>query len=582
MNNKRLCRIILTTLAVAILLAMVIHPAVEAESKAETTNGQKAILKTLPPEEVGQNANRLLLQINAAIDSARRYEKALEKASKEDNQVLSLQIYQLRVKIMSDVDALADTLLELEKKEPQTALRKEVEELLTLITPALWYHINSYQKKIDTHRALRTEVKTEELAALEYKVEKYSRRLDTYYGLGLSHIMKMQELGMDSEASRKDFIQLLNDRVDELTGRIDLALARIQELDNQNKATPDDAGIDSLLHSANRSLKINITSLEVVLGLMDALELDTSVPRARLVTLTHDISAGLLDTGVALNLVSRMTEGLVAWFLEKGPSYLLKLIILIAILLFFVFAARVVRMGLEKTLSSPNVSLSELARRMLVSMTSKLVIIFGILVILSQLGISLGPILAGLGVAGFIVGFALQDSLSNFAAGVMILFYRPYDVGDFVDVGGVLGTVDKMSLVSTSLLTVDNQLYIVPNSKIWGDVIKNVTAQSMRRVDMVFGISYTDDIPKAESVLEDILKSHDKILDYPESIVRLHTLNSSSVDFVVRPWVKVDDYWDVYWDVTRSVKMRFDDEKISIPFPQRDVHLYHEKNPDKT
>jgi len=219
---------------------------------------------------------------------------------------------------------------------------------------------------------------------------------------------------------------------------------------------------------------------------------------------------------------------------------------------------------------------------MLVSMTSKLVMVFGILVILSQLGISLGPLLAGLGVVGFIVGFALQDSLSNFAAGVMILLYRPYDVGDFVDVGGVLGTVDKMSLVSTSLLTIDNQLYIVPNSKIWGDVIKNVTSQKQRRVDMVFGISYTDDIPKAESVLKNILESHDKILDDPEYVVRLHNLGESSVDFVVRPWVKVDDYWDVYWDVTRSVKMRFDDEKISIPFPQRDVHLYHEKSPGET
>ena len=135
-----------------------------------------------------------------------------------------------------------------------------------------------------------------------------------------------------------------------------------------------------------------------------------------------------------------------------------------------------------------------------------------------------------------------------------------------------------MNLVSTSLLTLDNQLFIVPNSKIWGDVIKNVTAQKTRRVDMVFGISYSDDIPKAESVLEDILKSHEKVLDKPEPMVRLHTLGESSVDFVVRPWVKVDHYWDVYWDVTRSVKLRFDEAGVSIPFPQRDVHIHNENN----
>ena len=581
MNTKQVCMTIIALLSVTILIAMGFSSEVAAKNETETTNGQKPIIKALPPEEVGQHANRLLLQINAAIESGRRYEKALEKASAEDRQVLNLQIYQLRVQIMNDVDELADTLLELEKNEPQTELRIEVKALLTRITPALWFHINNYRDKIDTTRARRVEVKAEERAALEYEVEQYSRRLDEFYKLGRDHITKMQELGMNTEEARKGFIQMLNERNDELTGRIDLALVRIEELDKQNKAISDDAGIVSLLKASDRGLKTNVTSLETIIGLMDTLELDTSAPRARLLTLTYAIDAGILDTGVAMSLVHRSTQGALTWLSEKGPGYLIKLIILFGILLAFIFAARVVRVGLEKTLSSSNLNLSRLSRRMLVSTSSKLVMVFGILVILSQLGISLGPLLAGLGVVGFIVGFALQDSLSNFAAGVMILFYRPYDVGDFVDVGGVLGTVDKMSLVSTSLLTIDNQLYIVPNSKIWGDVIKNVTSQKQRRVDMVFGISYSDDIPKAESVLEDILKSHDKVLDYPESIVRLHTLNSSSVDFVVRPWVKVDDYWDVYWDVTRSVKMRFDDEQISIPFPQRDVHLYHEKSPDE-
>jgi small conductance mechanosensitive channel len=146
-----------------------------------------------------------------------------------------------------------------------------------------------------------------------------------------------------------------------------------------------------------------------------------------------------------------------------------------------------------------------------------------------------------------------------------------------VEAGGVFGKVNKMSIVSTTILTIDNQTIVVPNSKIWGDVIRNVTNQALRRVDLVFGISYSDDIPKAERVLMDILKQHDKVLDDPEPVVKLHKLGDSSVDFVVRPWVKAEDYWDVFWDVTRSVKMRFDEEGISIPFPQRDVHIYEEK-----
>ena len=169
--------------------------------------------------------------------------------------------------------------------------------------------------------------------------------------------------------------------------------------------------------------------------------------------------------------------------------------------------------------------------------------------------------LAGLGVVGFILGFAMQDSLSNFASGLMILFYRPYDVGDLVEISGAFGKVEHMSMVSTSILTLDNQKLVVPNSKIWGDVIKNVTDQHTRRVDMTFGISYSDDIPLAEEVLNKILAECEGVLDQPEPMVRLHTLGESSVDFIVRPWVRTEDYWDVYWAVTREVKMRFDAEQ---------------------
>lgn len=201
----------------------------------------------------------------------------------------------------------------------------------------------------------------------------------------------------------------------------------------------------------------------------------------------------------------------------------------------------------------------------------------GILVALSQVGVSLGPALAGLGVAGFIVGFALQDTLGNFAAGGMILFYRPYDVDDFVEVAGAIGLVKKMSLVSTTINTFDNQTLIIPNSKIWGDVIKNVTAQRTRRVDLEFGISYSDDIEKTERILREVLESHEKVLKEPAPNIRLHNLGDSSVNFIVRPWTKTPDYWEVYWDITREVKMRFDREGISIPFPQRDVHI-HQQN----
>ncbi len=209
---------------------------------------------------------------------------------------------------------------------------------------------------------------------------------------------------------------------------------------------------------------------------------------------------------------------------------------------------------------------------MIIATVKNLVIFLGILIALSQLGISLGPLLTGLGIAGFIVGFALQDTLSNFASGMMILLYRPFDVGDFVTAGGVTGKVGHMSLVNTTFKTIDNQVLIVPNNLIWQSVITNVTAQRLRRVDLTFGVAYNDDVEKVERILAEIVAEHELVLDEPEPMIRLHELADSSVNFVCRPWVKTDDYWDVYWDVLRTVKLRFDAEGITIPFPQREIH----------
>jgi small conductance mechanosensitive channel len=260
---------------------------------------------------------------------------------------------------------------------------------------------------------------------------------------------------------------------------------------------------------------------------------------------------------------------------SNGPGFLLQFLIFALILLLFWLLAGIARKITSRAVESERVRMSQLLKRMLVSLASGTVKVLGVLVALSQLGIEVGPLLAGLGIAGFIVGFALQDTLANFAAGAMILAYRPYDVGDIIDcAGGVFGKVGSMNLVSTTILTFDNQTKVVPNGKIWGDVITNVTAQRVRRVDLTFGISYSDDIALAEKILWSAVEGHEKVLANPEPIVKLHELGDSSVNFVVRPWVARDDYWDVYWDLTREVKVRFDREGITIPFPQRDIHFY--------
>ena len=217
---------------------------------------------------------------------------------------------------------------------------------------------------------------------------------------------------------------------------------------------------------------------------------------------------------------------------------------------------------------------SALLRAFLAKLVRQGTMVIGLVVALSALEVNVGPILALIGAAGFVVGLALQNTLSNFASGLLILAYRPFDVGDVIEAGGVSGTVESMNLLSTHVNTFDNKHVIVPNNDIWGGVITNATASTTRRVDLKFGIGYEDDMSAAHDILQRVVDGHELILKEPAATIKVNELADSSVNFICRPWVKTPDYWTVYWDVTRRVKEEFDKAGISIPFPQRDVHLY--------
>ena len=264
---------------------------------------------------------------------------------------------------------------------------------------------------------------------------------------------------------------------------------------------------------------------------------------------------------------------------EGGLRWLGNLSKFVIIVIAFYFLAcllsRAVRHALDKTKAT-----SELMRKFLIASVRRITLIIGVIVGLAALEVDIGPLLAVIGAAGFVIAFALQNSLANFASGILIMMFRPFDVEDIVEVAGVSGTIKSVSLLSTQMTTFDNKALVIPNNEVWGGVITNYTATGKRRVDMVFGIGYDDDIDEAQQVIEEIVHNHELILKDPEPIVRVHELADSSVNFVVRPWVYSDDYWDVFWDITQQVKKRLDAEGISIPFPQRDVHVYNAVLPD--
>jgi small conductance mechanosensitive channel len=202
-----------------------------------------------------------------------------------------------------------------------------------------------------------------------------------------------------------------------------------------------------------------------------------------------------------------------------------------------------------------------------------------IIATISQLGVETTSLLAVVGAAGLAIGLALQGSLSNFAAGVMIVAFRPYKVGNFIEAGGVAGTVEEVQIFTTVLKTGDNKRIIVPNAQIMAGTIINVSANPTRRVDLVAGCGYDDDLDQVRHVLEQILAADERILKDPAPTIAVSELADSSVNFVVRPWVNSSDYWGVYFDITEQIKKQFDAEGLSIPYPQRDVHI-HEHKPD--
>ena len=330
------------------------------------------------------------------------------------------------------------------------------------------------------------------------------------------------------------------------------------------------------------SLDGRITStadnLKTTIDLMGERNLEAASYKQILISSTGEITKDVFESEVALGLLQQWLDSGKEWLIDNGPQWVFKLVVFVLILLLFAMLANVAKRIVSRALGSSRLHASKLLQNLLVSFVGKAIFLIGILIALAQLGIKIGPVLAGLGIVGFIIGFALQETLSNFASGIMILVYRPFDVGDSIETGGISGKVKQMNLVSTTVTTFDNQRLIIPNRKIWGDVIRNVNAEKIRRIDMVFGIGYDDDIDLAERVLHEIVDHHDMVLDDPPPVIQLHTLGESSVDFVVRPWVKTADYWTAYWKITRDVKRRFDEEGISIPFPQQDMHVYHHDN----
>lgn len=267
-----------------------------------------------------------------------------------------------------------------------------------------------------------------------------------------------------------------------------------------------------------------------------------------------------------------MLEFLKQWAQVNGLNLLVNVSIFAAIL----FAGKYVILTLcalaEKSLEKVK-RINDLLRTFFVNVLHKILWLVVLMLALPRLGIDVAPLIAGLGVTGFILGFAFQESLGNLAAGIMLVLNHPFAVGDYVEAAGMAGSVKELNMMATTMLTPDNRRITIPNSKIWGAPITNYAAMPTRRVDLKIGVAYSTDIGKARDVIAGILNANDLVLKDPKPVIEIVEFADSSINLVVRPWCKTSDYWAVVFAVNAAIKQGFNDAGIEIPFPQMDVHV---------
>jgi small conductance mechanosensitive channel len=410
----------------------------------------------------------------------------------------------------------------------------------------------------------------ERLAIESQMTQQVERLLETYQSL-VSVLLALERIEIDVSEQRAFLVHMLRVTAEGMVTRVQLAKRDQASAGARLSRDASNAELRYGFEAADERFKRASRSLSTAIHLMSRLGLENTDLQVALIATTGRITADVFKGNVILGLLRAWWGRFVEFLFAKAPQWLFQGVLIVLTFLGFRALSNLVRRAVRRAVRYS--TFSELMRSTIVRMSASAVMLIGFFVILTQLGVQVAPLLAGLGIAGFAVGLAMQSTLANFAAGGMILGNQPFDIGDDIEVAGISGIVRRMTLVSTTILTYDNQTIIVPNSTVWGGVIRNRTAQPTRRVDLTFSVDYGDDIEKAERALNEIVAAQEDVLKDPAAVIKLHQLADSSVNFVVRVWTRKERYWDVYWALTRAVKLRFDQDGITIPFPQRELHV---------
>lgn len=553
------------TYAAVLLLALA-----TAAATAQTPEAEPVPTAEDPAEPV----HALFQQVETLRGEYRELASQRATAGGDELTILDIQLRKRLIEMLRLMNEMCEGVLELAPDGPETAaLRERAQTVLRDVDRRLKPFFDSIEAELVGLRETRQKAPKESSKEIDAQIDRVEGTLDDAFRFYHQHVQHMSTFGLDAETANRRLDARLRSRAESIAGRLELARQRVLVAKKDAETSPNDANLQAALRVAVDQRAAVATSLRLTIDLMDDQGLPTAEYRQLLIEATGEITGDVLDVEVALGLFEDARDALARWFQLNGPMLLSRLGVFLLVLGLFWVLGGLTRRTVARVLRRSEANVSELSRRILVGTASRVVVGIGFFVALSQVGINVTALLTGLGIAGFIVGFALQDTLGNFASGAMILIYRPYDVGDVIEAGGVMGSVDTMNLVSTKILTFDNQTLVVPNSRIWGDVIRNVTEQKQRRVDLTFGLSHDTDLERAEALFDAVLRGHPHVLGEPAFAIRIHKLTDTAIEFIVRPWVETQNYWETYWGLNREIKLRLDEAGIQLAVPRREVDI---------
>lgn len=532
---------------------------------AEQPEAQLEPIQVDPNQELLDEGVSITAAIEKQRDGFAKLSRQIDVARGDNRIALELQFQQ---KALITLDLLFDLVDVLKKQDELELDTKELRDSVVI-------YFNSYSNALDrildneldenvSRRSETADLKGFDLVEFERSISDDLEWIESLFKKKNRIIREMDRLEIDASNHRENLRNRLIPYADSLSGQIQLITKENISLELSSDGEPPSAELRSEILALKTRETATLGALSAIVIMLDENGIDSTLYR-QLLLQTGEVSTDLFNPRIVLAILKTQTTELLEGARDNIGYFFTQAILFMIILGIFKLIARAANYLMRKSFESRRVGTSRLMQEMLLSLSSRGIMILGFLVALNQLGVQITALLTGFGIVGFIIGFALQDSLANFAAGIMILGYRPFDVDDIIEAGGVIGKVSKMSLVSTTILTFDNQTLIVPNNRIWGDVIKNITLQDKRRIDMEFRVDYGEDIAQVKTMIEEIIEAHEKTLDDPSPTVQMDQLSPFAMVFVVRPWVQRADYWATKWELLRVIKEKLDSEGIKIP-----------------